>query len=108
MADHHGERMRDDAWVAEASLKNGPWTTFARGEVTENRELLKLDNGEHAYAFRVGKVSLGAVRDFRVADHLALGVGGLVAVNFVPDGLREEYGGRNPLGTMGFLRLKVE
>jgi hypothetical protein len=43
-----------------------------------------------------------------VADHLAFGVGGLVAVNFVPDGLRDEYGSRNPVGAMGFLRLKVE
>jgi hypothetical protein len=30
------------------------------------------------------------------------------ALNFVPDGLRAEYGGRNPLGAMGFLRLKIE
>jgi hypothetical protein len=106
--DHHGERVRDDAYVAEASLKNGPWTAFARGEITENRELLEADDGEHGSAFTVGKLSLGAVRDFRVADHLAFGVGGLVAVNFVPEGLRDEYDGRNPLGAMGFLRLKVE
>ncbi len=106
--DHHGERVRDDAYVAEASLKNGPWTAFARGEITENRELLELDDGEHGSAFTVGKLSLGAVRDFKVADHLAFGVGGLVAVNFVPEGLRDEYGGRNPLGAMGFLRLKIQ
>jgi hypothetical protein len=31
-----------------------------------------------------------------------------VALNFVPDGLRGEYGGSNPIGAMGFLRLKVE
>jgi len=106
--DHHGERVRDDAYVAEASLKNGPWTAFARGEITENRELLEADDGEHGSAFAVGKLSLGGVRDFKVADHLAFGVGGLVAVTFVPEGLRDEYGGRNPLGAMGFLRLKVE
>ena len=108
LLDHHGERVRDDAYVAEASLKNGPWTAFARGEITENRELLELPDGEHAGAFAVGKISLGGVRDFEVADHLAFGVGGLVALNFVPDGLRGEYGGSNPIGAMGFLRLKVE
>ena len=54
--------------------------------MTENRELLDAD--EHGPAYRVGKVSLGAVRDFRVAEHLSLGVGGLFAVNFVPDGAR--------------------
>ena len=106
--DHHGDRLHDDAFVSEASLKRGAWTAFARGEVTENRELLELDGGEHGPAFTVGKVSLGGVRDFKIAEHLALGVGGLLSVNFVPDGLREEYGGSNPLGTMGFVRLKVE
>jgi hypothetical protein len=93
----------DDAFVAEASLKNGPWTIFSRGEVTENRELLQ----EHGLTFTVGKVSLGAVRDFRIADHLTLGLGGLVAVNFVPDGLFHEYGGSSPIGAMGFLRIKL-
>ena len=98
--------MKDDAYVAEASLKHGPWTTFVRGEMTENREL--LDTEEHGPAHTVGKVSLGAVHDFKVAEDLALGVGALLAVNFVPDGLEDEYGGNNPIGAMGFLRLKIE
>jgi hypothetical protein len=104
--EHHGERLKDDAYVAEASLKHGPWTAFARGEMTENRELLEVE--EHGPAFTVGKVSLGAVHDFKVAEDLSLGVGGLVAVNFVSGGLKDEYGGNNPIGAMGFLRLKVE
>lgn len=110
--DHHGERFSDDAYVAdayvaEASLKRAGWTMFARGEVTENRELLESDDG-HGAAFTVGKVSAGAVRDFKVAQNLSFGLGGLVAVNFVPEGLRNEYGGSNPLGAMGFFRLKVD
>ena len=105
--DHHGGWFSDDAYVAEASLKRAGWTMFARGEVTENRELLETDDG-HSAAFTVGKVSAGAVRDFKVAGNLSLGLGGLVAVNFVPDGLRNEYGGGNPLGAMGFVRLKVD
>ena len=106
--DHHGEWFNDDAYVAEASLKNGPWTAFARGEVTENRELLEAEYGEHGPAFTVGKVSAGAVRDFEVTEHFSVGVGGLLAVNFVPEGLRNAYGGRNPLGAMGFVRLKAD
>ena len=106
--DHHGERQNDDAYVAEASLKHGGWTIFNRGEMTENRELVESEDEEHGSAFRVGKVSLGAVRDFRVADHLSLGLGGLFAVNFVPDGLAPVYGGNNPVGAMGFLRLKLD
>ena len=103
---HHGEALKDDAFVAEASLKKGPWTVFGRGETTENRELLEAD--EHGAAFDVGKISLGAVRDFRVAEHVSLGAGALVAVNFVPEGLAPLYGGNNPVGAMGFFRLKLD
>jgi len=104
---HHGEPQKDDAYAAEASLKHKGWTLFGRGEVTENRELLEVD-GEHGPAFRVGKVSAGAVRDFRIVDHLSLGVGGLLAVNFVPDELARHYGGSNPTGAMAFVRLKLD
>jgi hypothetical protein len=106
--DHHGERLNDDAYVAEASLKHGAWTAFTRGEITENRELLELDGGEHGPAFTVGKVSLGAIHDFKVSDNLAFGVGGLLSVNFVPNGLEADYGSSNPIGAMGFVRLKIE
>jgi hypothetical protein len=99
------EHHKDDAFVAEASLKHRGWTVFGRGEMTENRELLDLD--EHGPAFRVGKLSLGAIRDFRIAEHLSLGAGGLVGVNFVPEELAPLYGGNNPVGAMGFLRLKL-
>jgi hypothetical protein len=101
------EHHSDDAYVAEASLKHGGWTLFGRGEITENRELVE-DPEEHGPAFTVGKVSLGAVRDFRIAGHLSLGGGGLFAVNFVPDGLEPLYGGSNPTGAMAFVRLKVD
>ena len=105
---HHDEEvMKDDAYVAEGSVKHGPWTAFVRGEITENRELVE-DPEEHGPAFKVGKISLGAVHDFKVADNLSLGVGGLFAVNFVPDGLAPLYGGNNPTGAMGFVRLKLD
>jgi hypothetical protein len=100
------EHHNDDAFAAEASIKHADWTVFGRGEMTENRELLELE--EHGAAFRVGKVSVGAVKDFRVADHFALGLGGLFAVNFVPDGLAHLYGGHHPVGAMGFVRLKLD
>jgi hypothetical protein len=101
------EDFKDDAFAAETSLKHGGWTVFARGEITENRELVE-DAEEHGPAFRVGKMSLGAVRDFRIAEHLSLGAGGLFAVNFVPDGLAPLYGGHNPTGAMAFVRLKLD
>ena len=52
-------------------------------------------------------MSLGAVRDFRIADHLAVGAGGLFAVNFVPSALAAIYGASSPAGLMGFVRLKL-
>ena len=98
----HGHN--DDAVAAEASLKHSGWTLFGRGEMTENRELLDVEDGP---AFHVGKVSLGAVRDFRIAGHLSLGAGGLFSVNFVPQALAAMYGGHDPTGAMGFVRLKL-
>ena len=98
----HGHN--DDAYVTEASLKHAGWTLFGRVEITENRELIDIEDGP---AYRVGKVSLGVIRDFKVAEHFSLGVGGLFSLNFVPDGLVPLYGGQNPTGTMGFVRLKL-
>ena len=44
----------DDAFVAEASLKNGPWTVFSRAEVTENRELLDVERARAGVHGRQG------------------------------------------------------
>jgi hypothetical protein len=100
------QHRNDDAFVAEASLKHGEWTLFARGEATDNRELVaRVENGP---AYRVGKVSVGAVRDFRVTRHVSLGAGALFAVNFVPEALAPLYGANNPTGGMAFVRLKLD
>jgi hypothetical protein len=95
----------DDGFAAEASLKHAQWTIFGRSEMTENRELVA---GQDEPAYRVGKVSLGAIRDFRIAEHLSFGAGGLFSINFVPDALAPLYGSRNPTGAMGFVRLKLD
>jgi hypothetical protein len=100
------ERHRDDALVGEIGLTRGLLTLFGRGETTENREL--VGDASHGPAFRVGKVSVGAVRDFRVMKHVLIGAGGLVAANFVPDGLAQLYGGHHPTGAMGFVRVKLD
>jgi hypothetical protein len=97
---------KDNAIAAEASVKHAGWTLFGRSEMTENRELLAFE--EHGPAYRVGKISVGAVRDFRVAPHVTVGAGGLFAVNFVPVGLKFDYCGSNPTGMMGFVRLKLD
>ncbi len=96
----------DDAVAVESSLNWKDWTLFGRGEITENRELVESEDG-HGPAYRVGKVSLGLVRDFAIGGPLKLGVGGLYAVNFVPDALEPAYGGDQD-GAMAFVRLKIE
>jgi hypothetical protein len=95
-----------DAFVLESAVSRSGWTLFGRAERTENDELLPAA-GHHGPVFRVGKASLGAVRDFRVADHLKVGAGALYAFNFVPAALEPSYGG-DPGGAMLFLRLKVD
>ena len=44
------------------------WTLFARGEVIESHELDPADTIN-----TVGKISLGAIRDFHVADNIGCG-----------------------------------
>ncbi|WP_037501857.1 hypothetical protein [Sphingomonas jaspsi] len=96
------EHHKDDAWALESSVNWKKWTAFGRVEQTENRELLD----DHK-AYSVAKASIGLVRDFRIAQNLKFGVGGLYAFNFVPNDLKALYGG-NPNGAMGFLRLKID
>jgi hypothetical protein len=93
-----------DAYVLESAVRQGSWTLFGRAERTENDELAALHHGP---VFAAGKASLGLVRDFRLAPHLAFGPGALVAQNFVPRALRASYGG-DARGFMGFVRLKVD
>ena len=95
---------KDDAAALEASLRHHGWTVFGRTEVAQNRELLDVEEGP---AYSVGKVSLGAIRDFPFGDHVSLGAGGLFSVNFLPGALVPLYGGHNPVGPMGFVRLKL-
>ena len=100
-----------DAFALESSFNWKDWTLFGRGEITENNELAPHEEheeeGHHGETFRVGKISLGLVRDFRLAPNLKLGLGGLYAFNFVPSGLEESYGG-DPNGAMAFVRLKID
>jgi hypothetical protein len=96
-----------DAFALESSLSWKDWTLFGRGEITENNELLADEEDHHGEAFRVGKVSLGLLREFAVAENLKLGLGGLYAFNFVPGELEDAYGG-DPQGAMAFVRLKLD
>jgi uncharacterized cupredoxin-like copper-binding protein len=87
--------------LESAYAPDGDWTLFARGEINENHELSgtgRIDT--------VGKISLGVIRDFSIAENVKLGIGGLYSFNFIPDALEPSYDG-DPDGAMIFLRLKA-
>jgi len=97
-----------NAYVLESALKpTGSWTVFARLEREKNNELV-LQGPRQGSAYTVGKTSMGAIRDFQLAEHVKVGVGALYAVNFVPDTLAPLYGRTEPAGAMAFVRLKIE
>ena len=54
----------------------------------------------------MAEASLGYVYDLPVAKHVALGLGAMGTVNFVPEAIRADYGS-SPAGWMPFLRLKL-
>jgi hypothetical protein len=95
-----------DAWVLESALTLKHWILFGRAERTENNELTS-EGGHHGPAYDVAKASLGAIRDFRIAEQVKIGIGALYAFNFVPDALEQSYGG-DPSGAMTFIRLKID
>jgi hypothetical protein len=96
-----------DAWVLESALKpNAAWTLFSRAERVDNDELLPGAGGHHGPVFTVGKVSVGAVRDWAIAPHLSVGLGALYAFDFAPSALDAVYGDE-PRGGMVFARFKL-
>lgn len=94
-----GEGSLHAFMVESAYAPNGDWTFFARGEIVENDELSASGSTE-----TVGKLSVGAIRDFHLTDEVKIGIGALYGVNFVPNDLESSYGG-DPVGAMVFLRL---
>jgi hypothetical protein len=101
-----GNRDGDDAVALESAAGLGLWTLFGRAEYAENDEL-RAGGGHHGPAYGVGKASLGAIRDVRIAPRIRLGIGALYAINVVPRGLEALYGSDRG-GGMAFVRLKIE
>ncbi len=96
-----------DAFVLESAVRFARvWTVFGRAEQVDNNELLATPGSQQGPTFTVARVSLGAVRDFRVASHVLFGVGGVVSRSLTPGGLDAAYGGDQTSGS-GFVRLKL-
>ena len=102
----HGDSR--DGWMLESALHpDDRWTVFVRAERIETDELVPAAGGGHGDVHVAAKASLGVVRDWRLARHVRLGLGGLYSLNRVPQALEPLYGG-DPDGSMLFLRLKID
>jgi hypothetical protein len=56
--------------------------------------------------FTVNKLSIGGIYDMPLAEHVKLGIGGLVSKYALPSALKPFYGS-DPTSFMVFLRLKL-
>ncbi len=93
----------ENGFLAEAEYKpDDAWTIFARGESIDSDELVPTAGIQTA-----GEFTLGAIHDWRVAEHAKFGLGALAAFDFVPGALTPSYGA-GPHGTMVFVRLVAE
>ena len=90
-----------NAALLESTLRTGLHTFFGRGEIAQKDELFEGDTHE---AFDVGKLSLGYIFDLMRSGHIALGVGGLGSLHFVPAKIEDDYGSRRPRSFMLFVR----
>jgi hypothetical protein len=96
---HEGEHAHGALLVESAYMPDDKWTVFGRAEHIETGELGPSEE-------TVSRLSLGAIRDFRVAEHVKLGIGAMAQKHFAPDALEADYDG-DPMGAMAFVRLKI-
>jgi len=100
---HLSDGIDESAGLIEAQFKpDDAWTLFARAETLGSNELVPGPAVRGA-----GEVSVGAIHDWRLAEHWKFGLGGLYALDFAPSSPTAGYGS-NPHGTMVFARLVAE
>lgn len=85
--------------LLEGEYQIDPWTVFARTEWEQNNELDALERKRS-----ISELTLGAMRDWPVAEHFKLGLGALYAFDFTPSTIVPSYGD-SLHGFMGFVRL---
>ncbi|HEX6859051.1 MAG TPA: hypothetical protein VF138_02465 [Caulobacteraceae bacterium] len=94
--------VSEAALVEAAFAPNASWTFFGRAEQADQSELGDDHDGP---AYRVRKMSVGAIRDFAVSEHVKLGVGAQVSAFDVEEPLGATYG--DPTASTVFVRLKI-
>ena len=108
---NHPGNTLDGLMLESALVLKNTWTFFLRAERVQEDELFDTEDESSTAQnkkpiFTVNKLSAGAIYDFHVADHLKLGIGGLVSKYAVPSGLLPPYG-RDSTSFMAFVRLKL-
>lgn len=97
-----------DGWLVESELMLGEkHVLFGRAERVDKDELFRIGEPLYGQTFTVGKLSLGAIRDFARVGHARLGIGGLVSRYALPSALDGVYG-PNPTSYMVFFRARLE
>jgi hypothetical protein len=91
----------DGALLEAELMPNDAWTVFTRAEQVDQDELSGVDHGP---IYTVRKLSLGAIRDFRVAEKVKVGLGAQVSAFDAPSTL----GYDKPTARTVFLRLKID
>ena len=77
------------------------WTIFARSEWEQNNEIVSQVTSD------IGELSFGVIRDFPVAEHWKLGLGGQFAFDFTPGQAIPTYGA-TPRGGTIFVRIAAQ
>jgi hypothetical protein len=97
-----------DAFLFESALVyRKTYTLFARAERVDENELFHDVPGLEGRIFTVNKLTLGAIYDIPVQEHVKLGVGALMSVYGIPGEIKPYYGG-SPTSFMFFARVKVQ
>jgi hypothetical protein len=93
--------------LAEAALSvNTQTEVFARAEqVQKTADELGFLGGNLMETFNIRALSIGATREVASAHSLAIGVGGRIAVNLLPQRLDYTYTTRHPAGFAVYLRI---
>jgi hypothetical protein len=117
---HSAESSFSNSFLFESeAILDRSNTLFGRTElVTKSAEDLVVDNPvvtrsgvtlpgfPTTQRFNLGTAQLGYIRELARLRLVALGLGGAMTLNFVPNLLEPYYGSRTPVGTFVFLRLR--
>lgn len=96
----HGGHVTD-AYLAEATVYHGEWSSYLRFENVAKDELVGVPEG----VYKVNKLTLGTTRDIAHHRGFDLGVGGYIGVYAFPSALEDVYG-KSPVSLGVYLRIR--